>query len=325
MSSKSIHRRTVLLAAAGLAASRIASAQAWPTKPIKFINPFPAGGGLDAFARPLAVKVGQQLGQSIVVENISGAGGTVGAAAAARAPGDGYTFMLGAVHHTIVESLYPKLSYNLERDFIPVALIAVVPNVVVVHPRHDFKDLSQLIAHAKSNPGRLNYASAGNGTSHHLAGELFKSITRVQISHVPYRGAAPALQDLVAGQVDLMFDGLALSTPQIKAGKIRPLAVTSRKRSPAFPQIPTAEEAGVPGFEVTTWYALWAVKGTPKPIVQRMSDEVGRALALPELKDIWTNQSAEAGTLNSEQLAAFQKTEIAKWSKVVREGGVKLD
>jgi len=211
----------------------LAQAQAWPTKPIRIINPFPAGGGTDTFARPLAAKLTQALGQTVYVENQGGAGGTVGAANAAKASPDGYTFFMGAIHHTIAESVYAKLPYNIERDFMPITVVAYVPQVMVVHPKHPFKTIKELVDYAKANPGKLNFGSPGSGTGHHLAMELFMSTTGIKMVHIPYRGAGPMMQDLIAGQVDLVFDGMGTSAAQIKGGKLRPLAVATPQRLPA--------------------------------------------------------------------------------------------
>ncbi|HVF62609.1 MAG TPA: tripartite tricarboxylate transporter substrate-binding protein, partial [Casimicrobiaceae bacterium] len=230
-----------------------AFAQAWPAKPVRLVSPFPAGGGTDAFARPLAAQLSQQLNQQFIIDNRAGAGGTIGADHVAKSPPDGYTFLVGAVHHTIAVSVYAKLPYELEKDLIPVTMVASVPTVVVVHPKVPINSIKELVSYAKANPGKLNFGSAGNGTSHHLAGELFKVLTGTQINHVPYKGAAPAMQDLLGGQVDLMFDGMGTSAPQIRGQKLRALAVTTAARSPAFPDIPTMGEAGVPNYLVTTW------------------------------------------------------------------------
>ena len=245
-----------------------AQAQTWPDKPITFIVPFAAGGGTDAFARPLAAQLDAQLGKRVLIENRAGAGGTVGASAAAKAAPDGYTFFMGAAHHAIAPSLYPNLDYNIEKDFIAVALIARPPQVVVVNPdKVAAKTLAEFIAYAKANPGKLNYGSAGAGTTHHLAGELFKILTKTNIQHVPYRGAGPAMQDLIAGHVPVVFDGLGSSAAPVRAGQLRALAVAAPKRVPAFPDLPTAAEAGLAGYEVSTWYGLFAPKNTPPAIV----------------------------------------------------------
>lgn len=315
-----------LFAGAAIAlTSALVQAQQWPTKPVTMVNPFAPGGGVDAFGRPLSVVLSKTLGQQFIVENLAGAGGTVGAANAARRAGDGYNFFLGAVHHTIAESLYTKLPYSLERDFVPITVLAYVPNVVVVHPKHanTLKSMKDLIAYAKSNPGKLNYGSAGNGTTHHLAGELFKTMTGVDLTHIPYKGAGPMMQDLLAGQVDMAFDGMSTSAPQIKAGKLKALAVTTAQRSFVDPSVPTMQEAGLSGYIVTTWYALWAPKGTPKDALDSMYQET--AMRSPELKGVWEAQGATAG---GESPAEFEKlihSEIAKWAKVVKDAGAKID
>lgn len=297
----------------------------WPTKPIKMINPFPAGGGTDAFARPFGVKLGQNLGQSIIIENLGGAAGTVGAAAAARAAPDGYTFFIGAIHHTIAESLYLKKTYKLEQDFIPITVLGYVPNVLVVHPKHGWKTEADFLKHLKANPGKINFGSAGAGASHHMAGELYKIMAGVDMVHVPYKGIGPMMTDLLGGVVDLAFDGLASSSPQIKAGKLTPLAVTSPERSPLFPNVPTMVELGYKGFEMTTWYALWAIKGTPQPIVDRMYAETVKVLNDPEIKAAWAQQGARAGGQSPKEFGTFISSEIAKWGKVVKDAKITIE
>ena len=317
-----------LAAGAALAlASFTAGAQQWPSKPVTMVNPFAPGGGVDAFGRPLSIYLSKAIGQQFIVENLAGAGGTIGAANAAKRAPDGHNFFLGAVHHTIAESLYTKLPYSLERDFMPITVLAYVPNVVVVHPKHanTLASLKELIAYAKANPGKLNYGSAGNGTTHHLAGELFKTMTGVNLTHIPYKGAGPMMQDLLAGQVDMAFDGMATSAPQIKAGKLKALAVTTAQRSFVDPSVPTMQEAGLPGYVVSTWYAMWAPKGTPKEAIDRMYQETVKAMRSPELKGVWESQGATAG---GEPPAEFEKlvhSEIAKWAKVVKDAGAKID
>jgi tripartite-type tricarboxylate transporter receptor subunit TctC len=305
----------------------MARAQAWPEKPITVIVPFPAGGGTDAFARPLAAHLGQQLGKQIIIDNRGGAGGTLGAGLAARAAADGYNFFIGGAHHAIAPSMYPKLDYDIEKDFVPVALIAQPPQVVVINTsRTSAKTLKDLIDEARAKPGKLSYGSAGNGTSHHLAGELFKILTKTDIAHVPYRGAGPAMQDLVGGQgIEMIFDGLGSSAAQIKAGRITALAVAAEKRSPAFPDVPTAAEAGLNGYVVSTWYAMWAPKGTPAPVVERMTKEVQTALATPELKEIWKNNGSDTPNLTGAAFGAFLTAEVKRWADVVKQSGAKLD
>ncbi|HYC43275.1 MAG TPA: tripartite tricarboxylate transporter substrate binding protein [Noviherbaspirillum sp.] len=316
----------VLLSIAGLLFSLNAGAQAWPNKPITFIVPFPAGGGTDAFARPLAAQLTKQLGKQVIIDNRGGAGGTLGAGIAARAAPDGYTFFIGGAHHAIAPSIYPKLDYDIQKDFVPVALIATPPQVIVVNPQKvPVNDLKSLLEYVRKNPGKLNYASAGNGTSHHLAGELFKLQTKTFILHIPYRGAGPALQDLIAGQVDLMFDGLGSSAAHLKGGRIKALAVAAPARAPGFPDLPTAAEAGVPGYEVSTWYGMWAPKGTPAEVVERMAAEVQKALATPEVKNTWHSIGSDTPNLVQAQFGAMVTSEIARWGQVVKEAGVKLE
>ncbi len=303
-----------------------AGAQNWPTKPVVMVVPFPAGGGTDAFARPLSATLTKQIGKQVIIDNRGGAGGNLGASVAAHAAKDGYTVFMGAVHHAIAPSVYKKLDYSIERDFTPIAVVAIVPQVIVVSPKRIKEtDLKGFIELAKKNPGKLNYASAGNGTSHHLAGELFKQAAGVDLAHVPYKGAGPALQDLIGAQVDVMFDGLGSSAQHIKAGTIRPLAVASAARSPALPDVPTAAQAGLKGYEVSSWYALWAVAGTPKEIVERMVAETAKALAAPEVKKVWDSQGATLGPANTKEMASFVTSEIAKWAKVAKSANIQID
>jgi tripartite-type tricarboxylate transporter receptor subunit TctC len=301
-------------------------AQAQGAKPTTWIVPFPAGGGTDAFARPLTAVLTKQMGRQVLIENKGGAGGTVGASVAAKLPADGSNFFMGAVHHAIAPSMYPKLDYRLDEDFIPVALLASVPQVIVVHPGQvPVSDLKGLLANIRSRPGKLNYGSAGNGTSHHLAGELFKLQTKTFITHIPYRGAGPALQDLIAGQVDLMFDGLGSSATHIKSGRIKALAVAGSKRAVGFPDVPTAAEAGVPGYEVSTWYGLWAPKGTAKEAVAAMQAELRKAFATEELRNVWHGLGAEIPNLYGDAFGQFVGAETKRWAEVVKRSGAKLD
>jgi tripartite-type tricarboxylate transporter receptor subunit TctC len=324
-------RRRALQATAGAVLApmtwRLARAQgAWPARPVTFIVPFPAGGGTDAFARPLTTVMTRNLGKQVIIDNRGGAGGTVGAGAAARATPDGYTFFMGAVHHAIAPSMYPKLDYSIESDFIPVGLISSVPQVVVINPqRVQAKTLKEFLELVRKNPGKLNYASAGNGTSHHLAGELFKLQSKTFITHIPYRGAGPALQDLITGQVDVMFDGLGSSAAHIKSGRIRALATASQKRAPGFPDLSTAAEQGLPGYQVATWYGLWAPKGTPKEIVDQMQAEMQKAMATAELQALWTSLGTETPNLYGDAFGRFVNAEIKRWGEVVRSSGAKLD
>ncbi len=298
----------------------------WPSKPITIVVPFPAGGGTDAFARPLSAHLTKQMGKQIVIDNRGGAGGTLGAGIAAKAAPDGYTFFMGGAHHAIAPTMYQKLDYDIEKSFIPVMLLATPPQVVVINAQKiPVTDLKGLIEYAKKNPAKLNYGSAGNGSSHHLAGELFKMQTKTFITHIPYRGAGPALSDLIADQVEMMFDGLGSSSQHIKAGKIKALAVAANKRSPAFPDVPTAAEAGVPGYVVSTWYGLWAPKGTPKEVVDKMTAEVTKALNSPELKNAWLNNGSETPNLTGEAYGKFVTAEIKRWADVAKASGAKMD
>jgi tripartite-type tricarboxylate transporter receptor subunit TctC len=302
-----------------------AQAQSWPQKPITFIVPFAAGGGTDAFARPLAAQLDTQLGARVLVENKPGAGGTLGASTAAKAAPDGYTFFVGGAHHAIAPSLY-KLDYDLEKDFIPIAMIARPPQVIVVHPtKVAAKTLAELIDYARANPDKLAYASAGAGTTHHLAGELFKTMTKTRLLHVPYRGAGPAMQDLLAGHVDMEFDGLGSSANQIKSGNLRALAIAAPKRVPAFPDVPTVAEAGLPGYEVATWYAVFAPKNTPADIVARMGKELRAALQVPKIKEAWERNGSDVPVVMDKEFGAFVASEVARWGKVVKDAGVKLN
>jgi tripartite-type tricarboxylate transporter receptor subunit TctC len=314
----------------GLAASFAvpvgAGAQTWPSGPITWINPFPAGGGTDVFARPLAAQVGEQLGVQIIIDNRGGAGGTVGASLAAKAKPDGSVFFVGAVHHTIAPSIYKNLDYDLEKSFEPLTMIALVPQVISINPKRvPVKNAAEFIAYLRAHPGKVNFASPGAGTAHHLAGELFKLETKTDITHVPYRGAGPAMQDLLAGNVDMMFDGMGTSAQQIRAGRLLGLAVATPARLPEFPDIPTAAEIGVPNWIVSTWYGMWAIKGTPAPICERMYAELAKALAMPKMQTIWKEQSADSGGETPAEFAKRIHSEIEKWHKVVETAEVKLD
>ncbi len=315
-----------LTAFAAVAAPIAAHAQAWPAKPITLLVPFPPGGGTDAFARPLSAQLTKQLGRQVIIDNRGGAGGTVGASVAAKAAPDGYTFFIGAVHHTIAPSFYLKLDYDIEKDLVPMTTIANPPQVIVVNPgRVAAQDLRSFLDYARKNPGKINYASAGNGTSHHLAGEFFKQMSKTFMVHIPYRGAGPALQDLIAGNVDVMFDGLGSSAQHLRGNRIRALAVAAPNRVAAFPNLPTTAEAGLPGYEVSTWYAIWAVKGTPKEIIDRMYDEVVKALSSPELREMWTNNGSELAVMKQEDFARFVGAEIKRWAEVTKTSGARLD
>ncbi|PUE08935.1 ABC transporter substrate-binding protein [Limnohabitans sp. T6-5] len=313
--------------AAGAASAAPSWAQStWPGKPVTLIVPFPAGGGTDAFARPLSAQFSKLTGKQLIIDNKGGAGGTLGANVAAKSAPDGYNFFMGAVHHTIAPFMYSKLDYDLERDLVPLILVANVPQVLVVNPKKfqnaDFKAFLDML---KKNPGQFNYGSAGGGTSHHLAGELFKLQTKTFITHIPYRGAGPALQDLMAGNVDMMFDGLGSSATHIKSGRIKAMMVSGNKRNAAFPDVPCSTELGLPDYTVSTWYGIWAPKGTPTDAQARMVEEVRRACQADDAKAVWAGQGADFPNLTGAQFDAFIKKELTKWSQVVKASGAKLD
>ena len=325
----SLNRRSLLQAGAASAAWLGMGSHAqttWPAKPVTMIVPFPAGGGTDAFARPLSAQFAKLAGKPLIIDNRGGAGGTLGASIAAKALPDGYTLFMGAVHHTIAPSMYPKLDYDIEKDFVPLALMANVPQVLVVNPKRvNAANFKAFLDFVSKNPGKLNYGSAGAGTSHHLAGELFKQQTKTFITHIPYRGAGPALQDLIAGNVDMMFDGLGSSANHIKGGRIKALMVSGPKRNPAFPDVPCAAELGLPDYTVTTWYGMWAPKGTPPDVQTRIVEELRKAAVTDELKTIWAANGAEFGSQTPAQFGSFVSSEIKRWAAVVKASGAKLE
>ena len=324
--AKFTRRHWLMLSAAACAMSApMAMADTWPSKPVTLIVPFPAGGGTDAFARPLSAQFVKQTGKTLVIDNRGGAGGNLGAGLAAKAPADGYTLFMGAVHHSIAPSMYPKLDYDIERDFVPLALVAQVPQVLVVNPKKVSGDFKSFLADVRANPGKYNYGSAGGGTSHHLAGELFKLQTKTFITHIPYRGAGPALQDLIAGNVDMMFDGLGSSAQHIKGGRIKALMVSGNKRNPSFPDVPCAAELGLPDYTVSTWYGLWAPKGTPADVQARILEEIRKAPAGDDVKTAWHNNGADFPNVTGAQFGTFVSNEIKRWASVVKASGAKLD
>ena len=317
-------RRAVIaiLAAAPLAAI---AQTAWPTKPVTIIVPFPAGGGTDAFARPLTANLSKNIGKQFIIDNRGGAGGTLGAGIAAKAAPDGYTLFMGAVHHAIAPAMYPKLDYDIEKSFVPVALVSSVPQVIVVNPqRVPANDLKGFIEAAKKADGKMNFGSAGSGSSHHLAGELFNMLAGVKISHIPYKGAGPALTDLMGGQIDVMFDGMGSSAGHIKGGRIKAIAVASDKRAVGFPNIPTAAESGV-NYKVATWYGLFAPKGTPPDIIAKLQAELKKAFASEELKTTWNGLGAEVPDVYGDAFGKFVNSEIRRWGEVAKASGAKLD
>jgi tripartite-type tricarboxylate transporter receptor subunit TctC len=298
--------------------------EAWPVRPIRFILPFPPGGGTDILGRLIAERLSATLGQPVVTENRGGAGGNVGAEAAARSAPDGYTIVLVAPSLAISPTLYSKLNYDPVKDFAPVSLVATVPNVMITQASLPGQ-LQEFIAYAKSKPGGLNFGSGGAGTSNHLAGELFNIVTGAKLVHVPYKGVNLAMQDVLAGNVHLVFIGIPAAAPHIKAGKLRALAIVAPQRSAALPEVPTVAEAGLRDFEVTTWYGVLAPAGTPKAVVNRLNAELVKIMHSPELKERLAATGTEPLTSTPEEFAGYIKREIAKWGEVIRKAGVKAD
>jgi tripartite-type tricarboxylate transporter receptor subunit TctC len=303
-----------------------AQAQDYPTKPIRLVVPFTPAGATDILARLAAQHLTQAWGQQVVVDNRPGAAGNIGTEIVAKAPPDGYTILMATVStHGINPGLYKKIPYDAVKDFQPISLMALVPNVLEVNPKVQAKTVRELIALAKASPGKINFASSGSGTSIHMSGELFKLLAGVDIVHVPYKGSAPALTDLLGGQVDMMFDNLPASIQHIRAGKLRPLAVTTKKRAAALPDVPTMEEAGIPGYEATAWFGLLGPAGMPKPIVERMAAELDKYVKSPEGKAALSEQGAEPVGGTPESFGDFIKAELVKWSKVIQASGAQVD
>ena len=303
----------------------LAAQGAYPNKPIRMIVPYPPGGPTDVLGRIVAQKLSESLGQQVVVENRPGASGMIGSEIVAKAAPDGYTLLTNASIHVINPSLYPKMNFDALRDFAPVSLIAQVPLILVVNPALPAKSVTELIALGKAQPNLLNFGSSGNAAAPHLAGESFKIATGVQMQHVPYKGSAPALTDLIGGQVQLIFDSMPSAMPHVKSGKIRALAVTTAKRSPTVPDLPTVAESGVPGFDISTWYGVWAPAGTPKDIVNKVAGEMAKALQQPAVRERLAALGAEPVGNTPEEFAAYCQSELAKWSKIVKESGAKAD
>ena len=335
MRSLSMFRRWVSVCVVGLSALTVslAQAQAWPSKPVRIVVPFAAGGTTDILARAIAPELTRVFGQSFYVDNKAGAGGNLGAEIVAKSPGDGYTLLMGTVGtHGINRALYARLPYDPIKDFVPITVVAGVPNVMELNAdfakTHNIQTVQDFIAYAKANPGKVNMASSGNGTSIHLAGELFKSMAGVYMVHFPYRGSNPALLDMIGGSMDVMFDNLPSSLPHIKSGKLKALAVTSSQRSGALPDVPTVEEVGGPalkGFEASSWFGLLAPAGTPADVVNRIQQEVAKALATPAVKEKLLAQGAIPGGNTPADFAKFIDAEHTKWARVVKASGAKVD
>jgi tripartite-type tricarboxylate transporter receptor subunit TctC len=314
-------RRTLPLVFILILAS-LAHAQTWPSRPLRLIVPTAPGGGTDFTGRLVAAKLSETLGQQVVVENRGGGGGSVGADNAAKATPDGYTLLLGSIAtHAVNPALYKKLPYDHIKDFAPVSLIGTVPNVLVVHPSVPAKTFAEFISYAKANPGKINYGSSGVGSPPHLSMELLRSMTGINMVHVPYKGAGPALADLLGGQVQAMCTSLAGQITYIRAGRVRALGVTTLKRNPQLPEVPTIVESGLPGYEVTIWYAVFAPVATPKPVVARLNADMVKALNSPEMKERMALQGMDPSPSTPAELAAFVKVETAKWAKAAKDSG----
>ena len=328
-STSKFSRRTGLkaLAAAALSLSSMGAAMAdsYPSKPITMIVPFSAGGTTDILARIVGQALGQELGESIIIENKPGAGGNIGAQQAARSKADGYTLFMGTVGtHAINQSLYKKLPYDPLKDFAPLSRVANVPNLLVAHPSRPYKTVQEMIDFAKKNPGEVTYGSPGSGASPHVSGALFQSMTGAEITHIPYKGSAPAISDLLGNQIAIMFDNMPSAIQHVRSGKLRPIAVTSSQRSPELPDVPTIAEAGVPGYEAMSWFGLWAVAGTPQPVLDKLHSSLAKVLQDPTVVKKIADQGGSISIDTPAQFEAFIKGEAAKWGKVVKESGAEV-
>ena len=307
-----------------LCISTLANSQAWPSKPIRYIVPFPPGAFNDTLGRTLSAELSKTLGQPMVVDNRPGGNSIIGTEAAAKSPPDGYTLFGAALPFSVIQSLY-KTSFDVTRDFAPITLAGISANLLVAHPAFPANSVKELIEYARKNPGRINYGTSGNGTSVHLSMELFKSMTRTYMLHIPYKGSAPVVTDLLAGQIDLMFDNTPNVIGHVRAGKMKALAVSTAQRAALAPDVPTVAEAGVPGYELAVWFGVLAPAGTPREIINRLNAEIVKALNSADIKDRFAKQGVEVKTSTPEQFAEFLKSEVARWAKVVKEAGIKGD
>ncbi|HEX2885879.1 tripartite tricarboxylate transporter substrate binding protein [Vineibacter terrae] len=320
------HRRSFLAGLSLMAAAPTARAQSWPAKPIRLVVPYPAGGSTDVLARVIAERLTATLGQQVIVDNKPGASGNLGSDLVAKAPADGYTLVMGNnATHATNQSLFPNHPYDAAKDFAPIALVAGVTHVLVVHPDVPATDIRAFVAWAKAQGGKVNYASTGNGSASHLTMELFKGLAKIDLTHVPYKGTAPAVQDLVSGQVSTSFQTMPSVIGQIRAGKLRALATTGKARAPALPDVPTVAETLFPGFESDAWFALFAPAGTSADIVTRLNGDILKAMALPEVKDVAAKAGFEVVTSSPAELGTFVRAEIEKWAKVVKASGATVD
>ncbi|SOY97405.1 putative extra-cytoplasmic solute receptor [Cupriavidus taiwanensis] len=318
-------RAALVLSAASALLPAAAGAQEFPQHPVRMVLPYPAGGPTDLLARVVAVKMGESLGQGVVVDNKPGASGMIGAEAVARAAADGYTILANASLHVINPSIQPKMRYDAFKDFVPITQLADVPLVLVVNNASPVKTVQDLIAYARREGGALNFGSAGNASAQHLAGESFKLAARVPMQHVPYKGSAPALTDLMGGQIQLMFDSMPSAMPFIKAGKLRAIAVTTPRRASALPDIPTVAESGLPGFDISTWYGLWAPRGTPAAVVEKLATHAAAALKRPDVRQQYADMGAEPVGSSPADFARYNAAEGRKWAEIVRRSGAKAD
>jgi tripartite-type tricarboxylate transporter receptor subunit TctC len=302
----------------------ISEAQTWPSKPLRYIVPFPPGAFNDTLARTLAAELPKTLGQPVIVENRPGGNTIIGTEAAAKSPPDGYTLFGAALPFAVVQSLY-KTSFDVTKDFAPITLAGVTPNLLVANPSMPFDDVKGLLAYAKANPGKLNYASTGNGTSNHLSFELFKSMTGTAVTHIPYKGSAPAVTDLIAGQVQVMFDNTPNVLLHVRAGKLKAIAVSSKARTSLAPEIPTVDESGVPGYDVGVWFGVLTVAGTPRDVVQRLNTDMVKILTSPDIKERFGKMGVEVIAGTPEQFSTILKSEVSRWAKVVQDANIKAD
>jgi len=300
-------------------------AQSFPAKPVRVVVPYPPGGPTDIVARVLFQQVAEATGQQFLIDNRAGAGGNIGAELVAKSPPDGYTVLIGTTAHAINMSLFKNLNYDIQKDLIPVSLLTQGPLVLVAHPQFPASSVKEVIELAKTKPGGLNFASSGNGQSTHLSAELFNSMAGIKMAHVPYKGSAPALTDVMSGQVDVMFDTTLSAMPFVKAGKLKALGLTSAVRSPAAPDVPTIAESGLPGYEVFAWNGVLVPTGTPKAIIQQLNDHIRKAMLLPQVKDKFSAQGFAASWNSPESFGVFLKTEVDKWGRTVKASGATLD
>ena len=320
-------RRALVCALLGTAllTSGAHAADAWPTKPVTLVVPFAAGGTTDIVSRSVGQKLGEALHQTVIIDNRPGAGGTLGAASAARAAPDGYTLFMATIAHTMAPGIYKSLPYDFIRDFDAIGMVALTPNVLIVNPALPVKSVQELIAYIKAHPGKVNYGSAGIGSTEHLSGEMFRSTIGADMAHVPYKGGAPMMTDLMAGQIQMAIETSPSASPHVRSGKVRALAVTTSTRSSAYPGVPTLDESGLKGFEVTTWYAIMMPKGTPAAVEQRVRTELAKVLKLPDIQKRFEEQGVTAGDMTEAQLQAFIRAETTKWIKVAKDSGASAE